>query len=550
MKVNRQWSKVLALGGVTAMAMFGLAACGSSSSSSSEGQEGGSITTIHTKAPDYLDPQLAYTVDAWTAEYNTWIPLVTFKHAAGTAGTEVVPGLAEALPKVSKDGLSYTFTLHKGLKFSDGTPVTATDFRTTFQRMFDVDSGFAPFFAGVVGAEDYANGKAKTITGIKTDDKTGEIEIDLTEPSGSFLYEMATPFTGIVPPDTPDKDQTPNPPPSTGPYMITNTNPGHEWTLTRNPQWAKNNQAILPDLPTPHLDKITEKIVPNQASGTAQVEQNKADLLYDPPPTDLLGSVQSKYADRFRPETTVSTYYFWMNTTQPPFDDLKVRQAVNYALDPKAIQKLYGGLLQPAHQVLPKNMAGYKEIDLYPHDLNKAQQLIKEANPSDTDITVWTDDVEPNSNVGQYYQSVLEKLGFNAKLNVVNGATYFTTLGNLKTPNLDTGWSDWYQDFPHPNDFFGILLAGDSIHPTNNNNYAQLDDPAINKKIADLAKQQLTPDVADQYAALDKQTMEQAPWAPYGNRELTLFTSDNVNFDNIIWSPVFDQDYSSIELAK
>src|SRR5258705_9638993 len=125
-KVKRQWSKLVALGGVTALAMLGIAACGSSSSSSSSGKQGGTMTTIHTKAPDYLDPQLGYTVDAWTAEYNTYIPLVTFKHAAGTAGTEVVPGLAEALPKVSKDGLTYTFTLHKGLKFSDATPVTAT----------------------------------------------------------------------------------------------------------------------------------------------------------------------------------------------------------------------------------------------------------------------------------------------------------------------------------------------------------------------------------------------------------------------------------------
>ncbi len=140
---------------------------------------------------------------------------------------------------------------------------------------------------------------------------------------------------------------------------------------------------------------------------------------------------------------------------------------------------------------------------------------------------------------------MLQKLGFNAKLNVVNGATYFTTLGNLKTPKLNTGWSDWYQDFPHPNDFFQPLLNGASIHPTNNNNYAQLNDAKLNKTMDSLAQKQLTPSVENQYAALDKSTMEQAPWAPYGNRELSLFTSDRVNFDGFIWSPVFDQDYSS-----
>src|SRR6266487_131415 len=101
-KVTRQWSKVLALGGISAMAMFGIAACGSSSSSS--GKQGGTMVTIHTKAPDYLDPQLAYTVDAWTAEYNTYIPLLTFAHAEGAAGTKVIPGLAKSLPKVTNAG--------------------------------------------------------------------------------------------------------------------------------------------------------------------------------------------------------------------------------------------------------------------------------------------------------------------------------------------------------------------------------------------------------------------------------------------------------------
>ena len=556
-KVRRQWHKLFALAGVTAMAAFGLAACGSSSSSSSSGQEGGSITTIHTKGPDYLDPQLAYTVDAWTAEYNTYIPLLTYAHAEGQAGTKVIPGLAEDLPKISNGGKTYTFTLRKGLKFSDGTPVKASDFQSTVQRLFDVDSGFAPFISTIVGATDYQSGKANTISGIKTDDASGKIEIDLTQPNGSLEFELAMPFTAMVPPDTPAKDQTPHPPPSTGPYTISSSDPGHSWVLTRNPQWEKNNQQILSQLPTPHLDKITEKVVPNQASGTTQVEQNKADLLYDPPPTDLLSQVQQKYGDRFKVEPTVSTYYFWMNTAKTtaggdpnPFNDLKVRQAVNYAIDPTAIAKLYGGLLTPTQQVLPSSMAGYQKFELYPHDMAKAKQLIAQAHltPAEKNISVWTDDVEPNSNVGQYYQSVLQELGFNAKLNVVNGQTYFTTLGNLKTPKLNTGWSDWYQDFPHPNDFFEPLLAGSAIHSTNNNNYALFDDPSVNKKIDDLQQQELSPDVESQYGALDKQVMEQAPWAPYGNRELTYFVSDKINLDNAIWSPIMDQDYSSLEL--
>ncbi len=537
---------VAAVAGLAFVAV-GLTSCGGGSSSTS-GTQGGDLNFDETSYPDYLDPQLSYTVDGWEAEYNTYIPLLTFKHAAGSAGTEVVPGLAKDLPTISTDGKTYTFQLQQGLKYSDGTPVKASDFQSTVQRMFDVDSGGSPFYTGIVGAADYQSGKASSISGIKTDDSTGKITIQLTKPDGQFEDELAIPFTALVPPDTPAKDQTPNPPPSTGPYMISKSDPGHQFVLERNPEWAKTNEKLVPDVPTPHADKITETVVKNLSSQTTQVEQNSADFMIDPPPTDRIPEVESKYPDRFRKETTVSTYYFWMNVTTPPFDDLKVRQAVNYAIDPAALQRVYGSLLSPTQQVLPPNMPGYSKFELYPHDINKAKQLLQQANPSDKDITVWTDDEEPNDRAGAYLQDVLKQLGFNAKLKIVNGATYFTTLGDLKTPNLDIGFSDWFQDFPHPNDFFGILLNGAAIHPTNNNNFSQFDDKALNKEMDTLAQQQLNSSTEAGYAAVDKKVMEQAPWAPYGNREVTTFTSDRINFDGVIFSPVMQQDFGSFSV--
>ncbi len=101
---------------------------------------------------------------------------------------------------------------------------------------------------------------------------------------------------------------------------------------------------------------------------------------------------------------TISTYYFWMNTQEPPFDDVKVRQAVNYAVDPKALERIYSGGIAATHQILPEGMPGYEQFDLYPHDLAKAKELIKEANPSDMDITVWTDTESPNNEAGEYYK--------------------------------------------------------------------------------------------------------------------------------------------------
>ena len=108
-------------------------------------------------------------------------------------------------------------------------------------------------------------------------------------------------------------------------------------------------------------------------------------------------------------------------------------------------------------------MPGHKPFDLYPHNMAKAKELIAEANPSDRDITVWTDNESPNNEAGAYYQDVLNELGFNAKLKKINADNYYAIIGNETTPDLDTGWLDWFEDYPHPNDFFQPLLAGESI---------------------------------------------------------------------------------------
>ena len=275
----------------------------------------------------------------------------------------------------------------------------------------------------------------------------------------------------------------------------------------------------MPDLPSGHIDKFDIKVVRNQSSQVNDIEQGKANWMFDPPPPDRYAEVQAKYdGTQFRVEPTISTYYFWMNTRKPPFDDPKVRQAVNYAVDPSALERIYGGQFAPTQQILPPGMPGYKKFELYPHNMNKAKQLFQEANPSDKDITVWTDDTSPNDDAGTYFQDALTKLGFNAKLKILNSDNYFTIIGNAKTPDLDTGWSDWFEDYPHPSDFFDPLLNGENIAPVNNNNFANFDDPQVNAKINELAKQQLGQSQIDQYAALDRQVMEQAPWAPYGNR--------------------------------
>ncbi len=132
-------------------------------------------------------------------------------------------------------------------------------------------------------------------------------------------------------------------------------------------------------------------------------------------------------------------------------------------------------------------MPGYEEYKLYPGpDMEKAKALLAEANPADKDITVWTDDEPDRKRIGEYYHDLLNQLGFNATLKVIAGDIYFTTIGNQSTPDLDTGFADWFQDFPHPDDFFRPLLNGENILPTNSNNFSRVDIPELDAKMNEL----------------------------------------------------------------
>jgi peptide/nickel transport system substrate-binding protein len=546
----RKLRKISVLGVTVAVAALGLAACGGGGGGGG-GKEGGELSGTVTSFPDYLDPQLSYTLEGWEGISHVYIPLLTYQSGNGDESTKVVPGLAESMPTISQDGKTYTFTLRKGMKYSDGSPIKASDFPYAIQRLFKLDSGGAPFFENIVGAEDYANGKADSISGIKADDATGKITVQLNDPSGTFLNEVALMFAAPVPQSTPlDKDQTSTPPPSSGPFMISNADPPNSYTLERNPQFKTVQAAGASDVEDAHVDKITVTQNKNQSAQAQAIQNNQSDFMVDPPPADLLPQIESQFSDRFRFQESINTYYFWMNTQKPPFNNLQVRQAINYAIDPAALTRIFGGRLHPTQQVLPPGMPGYQEYKLYPGpDLNKAKALLAQAHPSDMDITVWTDDEPDRKRIGAYYQDVLNSLGFHTTLKIIGGDVYFTTIGNLSTPDLDTGFGDWFQDYPHPNDFFEPLLSGDSIHPTNNNNFSQVDIPDLTAKTNELDTKQLSDSgVEDQYAALDKSYMEQAVWAPYGNEKFTTFTSDRINFDAVNFSLVFNLDYASLQL--
>lgn len=537
---------------IAAVAAWGVAGCGGKSGTNAGGggKTGGEVNVTMTSFPDYVDPQLSYTVEGWEVLWNTYVPLLTYRHQKGEPGTDVVPGLAKDMPQVSPDGLTYKLTLRPNMKYSDGTPIKASDFTYAIKRLFKANSGGSVFYEGIVGTKDFADGKSDTISGIVTDDNTGDITITLDKPNGTFTNVLGLMFAAPVPPSTPlDKETTNNPPPSSGPFVITKVDAPNTLTMERNPQFKTVQDAGASEVVDASVDKIIVTQNKNNSAQVTGIEQNTIDYMNDPPDADRLPEVKARFSDRFRMEDSINTYYFWMNNQAAPFNDVKVRQAVNYAIDPEALNRVFGGRLHPTQQILPPGMPGYDEYKLYPGpDMTKAKALLAEANPADKDITVWTDDEPDRKRIGQYYQDLLKELGFNAQLKVISGDVYFQTIGNTSTPDLDTGFADWFQDFPHPDDFFRPLLNGENILPTNNNNYSQAKIAANDAKQAELVQKQLTDDVRKQYGELDKAYMEQAVWAPYGNEQFTTFLSDRLNFDKSYRHLLFSQDFTSFAL--
>ena len=490
---------------------------------------------------DYLDPAYSYTVQGWATMWNVYLSLLGYKHVNGPDGATIIPALAKDLPQVSADGLTYTLTLRSGLKYSDGTAVKASDFKYAIKRDFLADSPGVGFFTNIAGADEFSKTKKGDISGITTDDATGKITIKLLKPQGDFQNILATIFAAPVPPGTSSKDQSTTPIPSTGPYKIQSYAPNRQFVLVRNPNFQPTD-----NVPATNPDKMTVKIVEDDSAALQQVINGQADYDFHPIPVDRLANVQQKYGDQLKIYTPANTYYYFMNTRLPPFDKLEVRQAVNYAIDRNALVRLYGGLATPTENILPPTYPQYKKHTLYPLDLAKAKQLIQQAGVSGTTLAVWGNSRETSKKPVEYLTDVLNKIGFKATPKIIDAAVYWTTIGNQKT-KAQIGFADWFQDYPHPLDWFDVLLNGTRITDTHNNNYSNFDDPTINSKIAELKqKTELNDTVNAQWGALDKEIMQKAAWVPYVNRQFTDFFSKDIDTGCYINHVLYQFDFSRI----
>jgi peptide/nickel transport system substrate-binding protein len=529
---------------VSLLACIGAAGCGSSGEK--KGPSASILRATFAEFPDYLDPALASSLEGLTAMWETYVPLLTYEHAGGTRGTKVIPGLARSMPKITDGGRAYTLYLRPGLRFSDGSAVRASDFRATIERTLAMNSPGAPFYTDIVGAERFSRTKKGRIAGIRTDDSTGRIVIHLVRPRSTFINELAMLYSAPLPAGTRRADLSADPPPGTGPYVITSSKPGRSWQYGRNPEWASNNAKLLPQVPSGHFDAIDVSVIANAETAVNEVEAGRLDWMQEPPPPDRYEELRKRYeATQLRVTPRVDTYYFWMNVKKAPFDDVRVRRAVNYAIDPAALDRIYGGQMRAMQQVLPQEMPGHRSFRLYPHDMAKALELMAEADPAERKVTVWTDAYPTNRQAGEYYEGVLRELGLEPTLKVLASANYFTVISNSSTPDLDTGWANWFMDYPHPNDFFETQLSSEGIRATAATNWARFEEPAIDRTIEKLGRQRLGPRQEAAYAQLDRRVMAQAPWAPFGSLTLPTFVSSSIDLKKLVVNPVFGPDLAT-----
>jgi peptide/nickel transport system substrate-binding protein len=531
----------------------GVSACGGSSSTP---KSGGTVSVLMGTAPDSLDPALGATTQSYEATWITYTGLVTYAHASGEAGTKLIAGLAESLPTVSADGKTYTFVLRKGLQYSSGTPVKASDFAYSIQRAIKLGWGNKELLTeNIVGGEEFDKGKASSISGIQADDASGKITIKLVAPYGPFVNVLAFPAAGLVPSGTPLKSLTNSPPPGVGPYEIASVVPNKSFSLVRNPHFSANT---IPGVPVGHAD-VNVRIVSNNQSEAEEVLGNTADVFdyNDTIPPTLLSQVQSQASARYTKQPTVSGEYFFLNVKSKPFNSPLVREAVNYAIDRRALQRLDSGMLEPGCYFLPVGMPGHPTApcpygepnsEKTAANLTKAKELVRQSGLAGTPVTVWGQTRSPHKEFVDYYASVLNEIGLKATVKIVADAQYYSTVGNLST-HAQTGWLSFSQDFPNPIDFYQLLNAK-SILPTENHNLSQVDDPHIQSELASLgpvSSSQLG-SVVSRWQALDQYTAQKAYMLVFGYDEVPKFFSDKVDFAAAVFHPVYGNDWSTLQL--
>jgi peptide/nickel transport system substrate-binding protein len=551
------------LAGLVVLAL-GAAACGGSSGSGSTGggnssgaspKAGGTYTILANSSFGVADPAQNYTLEEWQLLIDTHDGLVQFLRVGGSQGTKIVPDLATAMPTLSDGGKTYLFHIRKGIKFSNGQVMKPSDFVRTFERQFTVP-GPTSFYSGIVGASACGNA-AKTLKcdlskGVVADDKNYTLTFHLTAPDPEFIDKLSLPFAFVVPASTSLKLTGNNVPPGTGPYMWKSYNPNSAAVLVRNKYFHVWNAQAQP---AGYPNEIVEKYGQTISDEVTAVENGQADEVFDGDviPPDRLSELNSpKYKNQVHVNPLTADWYWALNTKQPPFNNLKARQAINFAADRNAYVKIGGGpsLAVPTCQILPPNFPGYQPYCPYTAgsdhtkwtapDLAKARSLVKASGTAGMKVVVNSTTDETGKALAAQMVSDLNKIGYKASSQLLTGSIQYPFIQNSNNiKKWSVAYSAWYQDYPAASDFLNVLLGCGTIHPGSDAspNIAEFCDPSIQKEMNKAESMALSnPTGANSiWAQVDHQVTDQAPWVDMFNPKQIDFLSARVH--GYQWNP-------------
>jgi peptide/nickel transport system substrate-binding protein len=487
-----------------------------------------SVRIVALTFPDSLDPGLSATSDGRLALIQAYPGLVTFEHRLGVGGSTLAPGLAQALPSVSRDGRTYRFTLRPGLRFSNGRPLRASDVKWSLSRVLLLDSpGAGLGYSEIEGAHALEKTKRGEVSGVTANDRTGRVTIRLVRPRGSFLYELALPYVGVVPRGTPATNQTQHPPPGAGLYVVDHVHQDRSFSLTRNPHFSPSLRKTAVD--AGRIRRFDVRVITSPTAAVASVRRGDADYMYENPPADEVQALRDSAKARFQQFRTDSVSFFFMNSSVPPFDDVRVRRAVNLAIDKRALARLQGGQLAPANSVLSAGIPGHRNWpDLYPHSVARARALVREAGAIGARVSVWGDSAAPVKFSVEYLASTLDQVGLKTRIKILPPATYFSVVGARAT-RAQIGYANWYADTPHPASILDAALNPENVTANDNVNFTYNSaDLGFARRIDAAAARPLDPATLKRWSELDRYVQQRAYWAIFGSLKGTELLSNRM----------------------
>ena len=495
-------------------------------------QQGGEMVVTYKDDISTFDPAIGYDWQNWSMIKSLFDGLMDYK--PGT--TELIPDLAESYT-ISEDGLTYDFKLRKGVKFHNGRELVASDIKYSIERSVDpvTQSPGQGFFWQIKGFDDMASGGAKELSGITTpDDYT--VVIELSQPDATFLQIVAINFAFAVPREEIAKygqDFGRNPV-GTGAYKMT------DWLLGQHVVFERNVDYFREGAPL--LDKITFEVGQDPSVALLRLKRGEVDILGDPIPSAnfLQEKNDPNNKDLIIEGGLLHTGYITMNTTEAPFDNKLVRQAVNMAINKERVVRIVNGRGVVANQPLPPAMPAYDTNYVgYAYDPEKAKQLLSEAGyPDGFETELYTMNTDPNPRIAQSFQQDLAAVGITAEIKSLAQATVIDAGGQGTAPMLWSGGMAWIADYPDPSNFYGPILGCGGAVPGGWNwaKYCNEEIDALAAKADGMAGADQVEARIDMWRQIYNKIMDDAPWVPVFNEVRFAMHSARIGGEDIFFT--------------